>query len=144
GSHLLQLVPALLQPGDGSFARAGFDAARAGSYSRFFGDDEQTDQTNRADVNAAAQFFQDVADADETHLVAVFFSEQHHGAFTAGFFHADDAVADRQVPGNPVVDELLHAGELPGSGRFRTAEIKAQPAGADEQTCLDDVATQHF
>ena len=93
----------------------------------------------------AAAEFNGVTVADHTHLLAVFFAEEGHGAHVAGRGDGHTAVlVERDGAAHVGVGYMLHLTDLLGGELLEVAEVEAQELGRHEGAALLHMCAEHL
>src|SRR5690606_20590284 len=139
----LELLFGGIQVGQREFAGNRFDAAHTGGYAAFAGDLEQADVTGALDVGAATQLDgETAAHAQHTHLVAVLFTEQRHGAARLGRLDISLLDIHRRVLANLGVDPIFQRLDLLGLDRLEVTEVETQTLAVHKRTFLRHMLAQ--
>jgi hypothetical protein len=89
-----------------------------------------------------AELHAEARDADDADLIAVFLSEERHGARRDRLLGRAHFGSDRRVLHNFLVDDPLDAIALVIGHGLKVHEVESQPVGGDERARLLDVRAE--
>ena len=133
-----------LCPRDGAVAGHGFDPPHTSGDAALGDDREEADVAGGGDMGAATQLHAEAGHADDANRVAVFFTEERHGAGCDRLLRRPHVRLDRRVAYDLLVDDPLDPLELFARDRLKVDEIEAQPVRGDERTFLRHVRAEHL
>ena len=144
---LAQLGLAGRQPLPRRLAGQRFEAANSRRDRAFADNLEQLDVAQRVDMRAAAQLhaviiLDGAANAQDTHLVAVFFAEQRHRAGGNRFVGSHQPRRDRRVGADLGIHFGFDRGDVVRRQCRGVREIEAQAIGGDQAAFLGDVIAE--
>src|SRR5690606_11455355 len=142
---LAQLLFRFVDPVQRRLAGNSLDASHAGGDAAFGGDAEQADIAGTLDVGPPAEFNGEAAaHGQDANLVAVFLTEQRHGALGLGGLDVGDFDFHRRVGADLVIDDALQLPQLLGADGFEVAEVETQALTVDQRALLLHMLAQHL
>jgi hypothetical protein len=95
-------------------------------------------------VRSAAELFAEAGNIHDTHLIAVFFTEQRHGAGPDGLIERHDFRFDGRVAQDLLADQSLDLLDLGFVEGGVVGEVEAQARRLDDAAGLLDVRAEHL
>ena len=134
--------PILLHHFIGCLAGDRFDTADTGTDAPFADETEGTEFAGIPYMAAAAEFLAESRNGDNPYDVAVFFTEQGHGAGFFCFFQRHFRNIHIGGFNDFIIHDLFHRSHLFGAERFRPGEIETELVRKNQGTGLVDLVAQ--
>src|SRR4051812_23813853 len=141
--HVAELVQLRVHHRERGEAGGRLDAPDAGRDAALRIDFEHADIAGAGDVRPSAELAGG-ADIEDSHLIAVFLAEQHHGAGALRLLDRHHLRASRRVLEDLRVDASLDLADLRLGHRLVVREVEARLVRVDQRAALLHVRPEHF